>query len=310
MFLEAIDIYGLPYNFTIFKNEVFKTKIGGFFSILTFICFAMSFIFFGEDFYNRQNPKFINEKLSSENYTLYNLSNHNFAAAVRVEDDDGNYVDVKRYLNLTVDYVIEIRDNITGRFSPTYFPKNLINCTNSNVPYYKNTYDNNTMLCVDFDGVQLGGYWDSNFVNFMLINVQPCINNTDQGIDYCYNYNDVKSYTLEKSLTLNIASMYYFTNLNDKSSPLQIRTVNTFIYIDLEKSKTASIFYKTAEITSDMGIIAKNYQTYSVLGIDNIINDIADIASIISPSTSVYSSQCYVQIIMYVSLNTETFFGD
>ena len=136
MGLEAIDIYGKPYNFTIFKKDVFKTTIGGVFSILTFLCFLLSFIFFGEDFYKRQNPKYINQKISLEKYPIYNVSNQVLAAAFIIEDYNGNYFDHKRYFNMSIQYYRFDSNKPTGNFLPTIIPSKFINCTAVNIKHF------------------------------------------------------------------------------------------------------------------------------------------------------------------------------
>jgi hypothetical protein len=60
--LRELDFYGIPFNFTLFNNSVYKTPIGGFISLLTLACFVLCFIYFTTDFYMRQNPRYIDQE--------------------------------------------------------------------------------------------------------------------------------------------------------------------------------------------------------------------------------------------------------
>ena len=55
--LNSIDIFGTNFNFTIFKQERFKTFFGGLLSLLSLGISVIFTIFFGRDFFYRTNPK-------------------------------------------------------------------------------------------------------------------------------------------------------------------------------------------------------------------------------------------------------------
>ncbi len=54
---RIFDIYGSPFNLRINGQSKFKSATGGFFSIITFAVLMITIIYFGKNFYRRQNPK-------------------------------------------------------------------------------------------------------------------------------------------------------------------------------------------------------------------------------------------------------------
>ena len=112
MFLKMIDIYGTSYNFTLFKEPFYKTSGGGFFTLLTIICFALSFIFFSQDFYLRQNPRFIKEQITEASYPMYNITQeNNIFAAFGIEDSIGNLLKLDDYFNITFLLNVSVRQD-------------------------------------------------------------------------------------------------------------------------------------------------------------------------------------------------------
>jgi len=66
---KTIDIYS--YKFSLLHNghHTYKTKIGGFVSLLTFIMFIISFYYFAQNFILRLNPSvFLKQKIADESF--------------------------------------------------------------------------------------------------------------------------------------------------------------------------------------------------------------------------------------------------
>jgi hypothetical protein len=55
--IRTFDIYGSPFTLRINGQNKFKSKTGGFFSLLTLGVLLMTIVYFGKNFYQRQNPK-------------------------------------------------------------------------------------------------------------------------------------------------------------------------------------------------------------------------------------------------------------
>jgi hypothetical protein len=56
-FFKTFDIYGSPFNLRINGQNKFKSSPGGFLSMITLLVMLMTIIYFGKNFYKRQNPK-------------------------------------------------------------------------------------------------------------------------------------------------------------------------------------------------------------------------------------------------------------
>jgi len=86
--IKKYDLFGISYNFQLDSQEKYKTFTGGIASLIFYLITAVLFFGFGQNLYNRKNPKV---SFSSEitTYQQKQLSNKNFTLAFRVEDQNG-----------------------------------------------------------------------------------------------------------------------------------------------------------------------------------------------------------------------------
>ena len=194
--LEAIDIYGVPFNFTINNKLQHTTYIGGLLTIITIICLLESVVYFGQDFYLRQNPLFFNSRTQLQNYPIYDLTSDNFMFGFRIEDNNRNLWNESHYFSFKVTY-----NNYTTIAHPngTYTPNGLI--TNLNFSLCNKDLlinlgfdvflDSKNFYCVDFNNsspISIGGYWDSNITKY--IDVQLVLCSQDPNKKECATVND------------------------------------------------------------------------------------------------------------------------
>jgi len=185
--LRTIDIYGSPYNFTIFSEPIYKTSAGGVATIITLLFYIYCFFFFGTDFWMRQNPHFLNEKITLPNYPKYTLNRDDIIIGFRVEDLDGNVIDISRLFNISITYFQYIQ--INGSLVSTTSSLGLIDCSaidRSQMNMITKRSISN-INCLDFQNTTLGGYWDGEFLNYIMINFYACVNSTQNNFS-CMDY--------------------------------------------------------------------------------------------------------------------------
>ncbi len=57
--IELIDIYGSPFNFTIYGNKTFKTNLGGILTLLTITLLFIFIFLLGKDFLKKNKSSSI-----------------------------------------------------------------------------------------------------------------------------------------------------------------------------------------------------------------------------------------------------------
>jgi hypothetical protein len=304
IFLKSIDLYGSPYHFTIFNNPKYKTEIGGFITILTLIGYALSFWYFGRDFYNRNNPHYLNEKITLANYQNYNIGKDDIMIALRLEDFDGNYIDPTGLLSLEINYYnysLTSEGNFIGNLSNMDF----MNCTmiNKEAMRLKSTKDLSMMTCIHFNNTHLGGYWDGDFLNYITINFKSCINSTDNN-NICYPKEFASKFLSSKLVSFNIYTGMYYTDLKNYENPLKLYNYNVFGVVDPKLGKNIRLYYKLGIINTDMGILTEEKRSYSVYGLDYTLFDTYPINP---PFEDNDESTSLAMFEVYLGKNIETF---
>ena len=271
-FLESIDFYGEPYTFTIFQDAKFQTKIGGIMTIFTILGFIFSFVYFGRDFFFRLNPSYLNQKITLDTYPEYTINNSNLIGAVQIEDNSGNYFNYSRYLDiLLVHQYFNLFDPNNGS-SSFYIQKDtklsFTNCSNVDIDGMNlhQKRDLNNSMCIDFQNYQLGGYWDSDKIKQININVIPCRNDTSKNKTDCYSLPVIYDYFLRNKIWFAFYTNFYYTKLDNYDYPLESTLFNIDMLIMPDFRKVRRIFYKMGNISSDMGIVTKMPKDYSLYG--------------------------------------------
>jgi hypothetical protein len=166
---KSIDIYGSPYNFTVFSKYIYQTTIGGIATVITILLYLYFLYLLGIDFWFRKNPHFFDQKVILQNYPLYTLNNDNLLVGFRLEDFDGNYIDISRLLDVSVvHYQYSQIDNILVPKSSIMetIDCSLMNQDKLNLITKKNL---SHITCINFKNTTLGGNWDGNFVNYIFV---------------------------------------------------------------------------------------------------------------------------------------------
>ncbi len=301
--MKKIDVYGSPYNFTIFSQPTYKTVIGGIFTIFTFLLYIFCFFQFGSDFWKRQNPKFLNQKISLPFYPKYTINRNDLMIGFRVEDNDGNFLDVSRLLNISITYYqYELVDET---LIPTISSLNLIDCSlidRSSMKMFTKR-DISNILCLDFQNTTLGGFWDGEFINYIMVNFYACVNSTENN-NTCLDYSEAHNYFSNGYPSFNFYTGSYFTDLEDYDNPLKMKLFNQYNYVDPDKGKNLRLFYKVANMTTDLGMITSIPKKYSIFGLDYIVTDTIPInPPLINASSD--TKLCSFEI--YLLNNIETF---
>ena len=103
--MEKFDFLGQPINLYHKNSDTLKTSFGGVMTILSFIIMGLVIFAFGQDFFNRTNPKVIFSTETLDEYELHQINNRNFSIAFRIENAFGNIYNDDRNIFVIERYV-------------------------------------------------------------------------------------------------------------------------------------------------------------------------------------------------------------
>ena len=266
-FFKLFDLYGTSVQFTVFKNELHKTEVGGLLSILSILSIICSIIYFGKDFYSRDKPNFINQALILPLYPTVIINNSNFYLPLSITNAAGRIIDFSQYMEITV--IHESYSNYTNQqFGNISTILNTINCSEITNKYqpFKSFWENST--CIVIPNKTFGGYWDGDYIHYISIQVGYCLNQKK-----CKNLNEIKDFLSQNPTFFNLDTIQIFTDLNDTYNIVKAKPRVIYNRLDSNLLKSLDILYKQVNVTTDFGIITRLPNTSSLISVSSQVND-------------------------------------
>ena len=272
-FFEKIDLLGSNFHFYDGVSLKKRTIIGG---ILTFIIGIFSiyfFIIFSKDLFMKLNP---NITITIQNNSLYeyiDLKKENIIFAFRIEDYYGNFYNESNILYIKIIYYkSNLNDN--GKYKRN-LTSELINYHLCNESDFKNenlTQIYGNLFCPEFEGKQLGGYWDNSDIHYFDFQVYFCKNGSNYSLNNnCTSIKTLRSiFNQEKPIYF---SFYYPVIEFDPLSynyPLKIRYKNYNYDLNHKIQKSDSFILKKTILNDDKGWLLNNIKNLSFWGIEQI----------------------------------------
>lgn len=218
---EDIDVFGRNFIFTFGGKEKFKSKIGGYFTVLSFFITFYFIWLLGNEILYRSNPK-DNQILSLRDEPL-NVT-LNVPTAFVVQDYRGRIFDnYDRYITFEAFYWRKKR--VLGKYEDYMIPENIKmrKCTPSD--FSEEVYADFMKLglqsgkCMDNSFKELGGDFTSDFAKFISVKVTPCYNTTERKT--CAPHEESFAFLNTKTLVLSIKSEKIIYNSRDFEKPVK-----------------------------------------------------------------------------------------
>ena len=194
-FLTMCDVYGENFHWYIGFKPKFGTFYGGIFSLLSLLAIIGVFLFFGYDDFKRKNPNSNTSTVPPSGYKNIKFGKEKLYLPWRIIDYDENPINISGIIYPRIFYFTVQPDNITGELITKY---NLINyklCSETSMKNLGKEYiidiSLETLYCIDMEDLNVGGSWNSDFLNFIRFDLYMC----KDGINY--NETDSKCTTYE-----------------------------------------------------------------------------------------------------------------
>ena len=125
------------------------------------------------------------------------------------------------------------------------------------------------LYCIDMEDLDIGGSWDTDFLNLVTLDLYNCKN----GIDYdentanCTLYDTIEEISGENN---NFQFEIYYPVVNyqpmNKTNPIFIKYTNYFYHLSRYSNKIDRLYLQQYILDDDQGIISKNIKSYSHWG--------------------------------------------
>ena len=132
------------------------------------------------------------------------------------------------------------------------------------------------LYCIDMEDLDVGGSWDSNFLNLVTLDLYNC----KDGIDYnesninCTSYDTIKNISGDNN---NFQFEIYYPVVNyqpmNKTNPIFIKYTNNFYHLSRYSNKIDRLYLQQYILNDDQGLISKNVKNYSHWGIVSLNGD-------------------------------------
>ena len=256
--MNKLDFFGGPIN--IYHNG--KTKLtssfGGLISLLILIMLGVLFYGFGQDFFLRKNPAFMKSTISPHSYPFHKLTNKNLSLVFRLEDVNGSAVNMSDQWYHQIVNKKYINDKKTKEFYISEeYPISLVKC-NSSLLFLNNTFEKtynlDTMLCPIFNKTLIGGFWDSDEIGYIEMNLYSCeegnLNPLTQ--EKCGS-NDLKNIYYNTDIYFTIYFQETVINPDNYISGIRKKMNNIYLLLDPLFLKHADLYIKEVLLTTDYG---------------------------------------------------------
>jgi len=280
--IKKFDIFGISYSFQMENQSRFKTILGGWITIFFYIILIALFFSFGVDFYQRKNQKI---SLNSKNihYKEVNFTNKNFTLAFRIENEFGLQIINNSIFFLEVGFFRhEMQEN--GKWLMTKINDNQ-NLTFSKCSELENFREKekdfnislSSWFCINFNNSTLGGYWDGNFVNGLIINTRKCSNKKYKNLQCLEQNNIEKEFKSGINTGANLFYSFLFLEslpvMDNFENPIQSHLINKYEMLDLNVLKRSVQIFKRISIDSDVGWLFSEREEFTYFSNDYIMQD-------------------------------------
>ena len=270
---EKIDLLGSKFHFYDGLSLKKRTPLGGLLTFLLFLISIYLIVIFGKELFMRKNPVVTISTQNDSKYEYINLKKENLIFAFRIEDYNGNFINITNILYIRIYYYSSIPSEDGKYRSKSYdeFIEYHI-CNDNDMTTENLTKNYGTLYCPEFGNKTLGGYYDNPYIYYFEFQIFFCKN----GSNYSENNTCTSIEYLKQFFNKDnprIFSLYYPVVEFDPLSyfnPLKIHYKNYYYYLNHQTQRSDDFFLKKTILNDDKGWLFDNIKNISLWGIDTI----------------------------------------
>ena len=277
--LKYVDCFGTSFSFYTERSRKFYTKLGGILTLLSIIIGLLLFIYINSDDFFHKIPN-STTSTTKEIYRNIKFGEEKIWIPWRIRDFGGKTVNHFDILYPIIYYYRGIRNYSTNRMDTYYEFLNYKSCNETSMKNNSDLYmidiNIDQLYCIDMEDLDVGGSWDSNFLNLITLDLYNC----KEGIDYnesninCTSYDEIEKISGDNN---NFQFEIYYPIVNyqpmNKTNPIFIKYTNNFYHLSRYSNKIDRLYLQQYILNDDQGLISKNVKTYSHWGIYSFNGD-------------------------------------
>ena len=278
--LEYFDLFGTKMGFYTERKPKFYTALGGILSILSILIGVCSLLLSSIDDLKRISPITTSSSIPSKEYRKIKFKDEKIWIPVRITDYYYNFLKYGELIFPDMQYYYAERNNNSENFEIKFKKLNYKLCNETSMinksDIYSISVPLNELYCIDTDELELGGFWDSDFLSFLKIDMYFCKNgeNYSESNENCTTYDKIrKTIGYKNSLKFDI---YYptvqFHPLN-YSNPINIMYRHYFYHVSRYSNKIARLFLQEYVLSDERGWFFNNIVNNSYWGLSSLTWD-------------------------------------
>ncbi len=267
--LYIADIFGTHFQFYNFGDRKYHTPLGFLLSIACYSLVAAFIGVFGTDLFKRINPKIVFEDVRPLKHKIRKLVPETFTLAWRIQDENGDTVDITNKLWIDVKYERYNRNNETNAMENSGFKFPQISCTDPSLTLDKEFVRGRKLAdwsCIDYENqnTTVGGYWEADFVYYFSIWVYFCPNNNRED-PKCKTLDGLKELLVQRS-KLYFTFMYpeFYFEPGNLDNPLRRSYVEYFAIINVNLFKRERIYFKPISAEDDQNLLLTEFKSFNL----------------------------------------------
>ena len=279
-FFKFCDFYGTQFHWYFNFKPKYYTCYGGIFSILSVICCLIVFIIFGLEDFKRLNPISSISTVPPLVHKNIKFGEKKLYLPWRIMDYGERFIDHKGILFPRIYYFSNKYNNKTG-IMETYY--DLLNYTLCNETSMKNLGNDflidlplDNLFCIDMEDLNMGGSWNSEFVNYIRLDLNLC----KEGLDY--NESNINCTRREYLNSLYGKDNNWFFELlypsvqfqpNNKTMPVLVLYTSYYYGLSVSSNKVDRVFLQEHIFEDEKGWIIEKITNITYWGVSSIKSD-------------------------------------
>ena len=277
--LKYFDCFGASFTFYSEKSRKLYTSLGGLLTLLSIIFGIILFLYLNMDDFLHNIPE-STTSVKRADYRKIKFRDEKLWIPWRIRNFGGETINHKGILYPLIFYYKANRNNTENSFDINYEFINYKLCNETsminNSYFYTIDIKLDQLYCIDMEDLDVGGSWDSNFLDLITFDLYTCKN----GIDYNENNKNCTTYDeILKAAGENNCfefEMYYpvvqYQPMN-KSTPIFVRYISYFYHLSRFSNKIDRIYLQQHILNDDIGFFNKEEKKYSYWGSASLNGD-------------------------------------
>ena len=268
--LKNIDLFST--SFTFYTDRKY-TKLGGVLTLLSFIVGIFASISINYDDFLHKNP-ISTISTSKEPYRNVKFLEEKIWIPWRIRDYRSRTLNFTGLLYPIIYYYHASRNATKNALDLSFDILNYKLCNETSMANYTDSFildiEIEKLYCIEMDNINMGGGWDTEFINYVQFDLYTCAN----GIDYdenntnCSTYEDImKAAGEDNSFAMDIYYPVVHYQPTSKKNPIFVRYDNFFYHLSRFSNKIDRIYLQKHILKDDDGWVSNQEKNISYWGL-------------------------------------------